>query len=89
MAEYKIRFVKNEAGIISMLNGSGIQSALRESAEGIEATAAASATYDGATYETDVRAGARRAHARVKTASEGAFWNEMDGRRAGPLRGAL
>lgn len=87
MGEYKIKFVKNEPGIVAMLNSSEMQSALKECAAGIESTAAASATYKGATYSTDVQAGSKRAHARVKTASKGAYWNELRDHN-GPLRSA-
>lgn len=87
MGEYEIKFVPNESGIVAMLNSSGMQSALKECAAGIESTAAAAATYKGATYSTDVQAGSKRAHARVKTASEGAYWNEMRDHN-GPLRSA-
>lgn len=87
MGEYEIKFVPNESGIVDMLNSSGMQSALKECAAGIESTAAAAATYKGATYSTDVQAGSKRAHARVKTASKGAYWNEMRDHN-GPLRSA-
>lgn len=87
MGEYKIRFVKHESGIVSMLNSPALQGVLKSKAEVIKSTASAAATYRGATYVTDVQPGRGRAHARASTASEGAWWNEMRG--GGPLRSSF
>lgn len=72
-------YVPNSAGITELANSGPMQKLLLDEAEKIAGEAQARATYAGAAYRCDVQAGARRAHGRVSTANDAAYWDEMVG----------
>ena len=75
-----VRFVKNAAGYVSLMNGAKIQAVC-----GSAARAVASAAGPG--HSSDTRSGKSRAHARAFTTTTEARVKEFGG--SGPLKRAL
>lgn len=65
-----VKVVLNESGIRDLLNSSDVQKHLLNTARQVSSRA-------GGGYTVDVEPGRRRAHARVETASEEAFEQEL------------
>lgn len=82
----RVRFVESRAGFVALRNSGPVQALCLDHAQDLAASAESRATYKNAEYAADVRPGLARCHARAKTASEGAWWNEMrGGKGSGPL----
>lgn len=80
------KFVPNISGFIELRNSSAVQSMCLGYAQTYAAAADGMASFSGASYTADVRAGRTRCHARAKTSNEVAWWNEMrGGAGSGPL----
>lgn len=71
-----VRFVPNDAGFTEFLNSGPVRALLMAEAEGVEARARAK-SYAGASYKVDVTEGRSRAHARVSTQNEEAWWSQF------------
>lgn len=81
-----VRFVENRAGFIALRNSEPVQALCLDHAQDLAASANSRATYRNAEYAADVRPGRNRCHSRAYTANEGAWWNEMRGKKgSGPL----
>ena len=81
-----VRFVASHAGFVALRNSEPVQALCLDHAQDLAASANSRATYRNAEYAADVRPGMNRCHARAYTANEGAWWNEMRGKKgSGPL----
>ena len=68
-------FKPSAAGQRDLRNSEGVQKALLDTAKEIEQRA--SGYTDGLAYTIDVQPGQERAHARVTTANEKAYWVQL------------
>lgn len=81
-----VRLVWSHAGLVALRNSEPVQALCLDHAQDLAASANSRATYRNAEYAADVRPGVNRCHARAYAANEGAWWNEMRGKKgSGPL----
>lgn len=73
----KVEFKPNTAGFVELRNSGAVQAHLLDRANSVQAAAQSGGRFANRQYTCDVQAGKSRAHARVSTASRGAYWDAM------------
>lgn len=71
-----VKFKPDARGFAALRNSSGVQEVLLGHAQAIACRASAN-SYRNSAYTADVRPGKTRAHARVSTATRGAYWSQV------------
>lgn len=72
-----VKFKQDSDGFRALLNGAECQAMLLSNARRVAEGAARVATYSNAAYDADVQPGRNRAHARVKSTTQGGYWSAL------------